>query len=242
MHRALHALPLALTTAGLAACSGNSSGPDAGFECLGQALPTTAPALVNVTGRITANVFSPTALRGAYVFAFRTGDTTTLAADTSDTSGAYSLAITSGGTPVNGYVRVTDSTHLSTYAYPAVPLASDAVDNVLMVTSSEFLLLASSAGVNPVPGDGFVGVVVKNCAGTPIAGATVTSSPAGTVRYNAGGVPSLSATSTASDGVAYIANVTAGNVTVQSNASGHTLRQHVVNARADAITLTEIQP
>jgi len=70
----------------------------------------------------------------------------------------------------------------------------------------------------------------------------VSSTPAGTVRYNAGGGPSSSATSTASDGIAYIANVTAGNVTVQANASGHTLRQHVVNARADVITLTEIQP
>jgi hypothetical protein len=242
MHRTTPILSFALIAAALAACSSDSSGPAAGFECLGQALPTTAPPLVNVTGRITAHVLSPTALRGAYVFAFRTGDTTTLAADTSDTSGAYSLAITTGGTPVNGYVRVTDSTHLSTYAYPAVPLATDAIDNVLMVTNSEFSLLASSAGVTPVAGDGFVGVVVKNCAGTPIAGATVTSSPAGTVRYNAGGVPSSSATSTAADGVAYIANVAAGNVTMQATASGHTLRQHVVNARADAITLTEIQP
>ena len=242
MHRTTPILPFALIAAALAACSGDSSGPAAGFECLGQTLPTTAPPLVNVTGRITAHVLSPTALRGAYVFAFRTADTTTLAADTSDTSGAYSLAITTGGTPVNGYVRVTDSTHLSTYAYPAVPLATDAIDNVLMVTNSEFSLLASSAGVTPVAGDGFVGVVVKNCAGTPIAGATVTSSPAGTVRYNAGGVPSSSATSTAADGVAYIANVAAGNVTMQATASGHTLRQHVVNARADAITLTEIQP
>jgi hypothetical protein len=31
-------------------------------------------------------------------------------------------------------------------------------------------------------------------------------------------------------------------VTVMATASGHTLRQHAVNARADVITLTEIQP
>jgi hypothetical protein len=29
---------------------------------------------------------------------------------------------------------------------------------------------------------------------------------------------------------------------VQSNAGGYTLRQHVVNARPNVITLTEIQP
>jgi hypothetical protein len=242
MHRPTNALSYALIAAGLAACSGNSSGPSAGFECLGQALPTTAPATVTVTGQVKQNALSPNALGGAYVFAFRTGDTTTLAADTSNTPGFYSLTITTGGTPVDGYVRATDSAHITTYAYPAVPLAADTIENVLMITNTEFSFLAGAAGVNPVAGDGFIGLVVANCAGTPIAGATVSSSPAGQVRYNAGGAPSSSATSTAADGVAYIANVAAGNVTVQATASGHTLRQHVVNARANAITLTQIQP
>ena len=242
MHRATPTLPVVLIAAGLAACSNNSSGPAVGFECLGQPLPTTAPATITVTGQVRKNVLSPNALGGAYVFAFRTGDTTTLAADTSNTPGFYSLTITTGATPVNGYVRVTDSTHISTYAYPAVPLAADATENVLMITSSEFSFLAGAAGITPVAGDGFIGLVVTNCAGTPVAGATVSSTPAGTVRYNAGGVPSSTATSTADDGVAYIANVLAGDVTVKASASGHTLRQHVVNAHADAITLTQIQP
>ncbi len=243
MHRATRTVPFALIAVTLAACSSGSSGPAAGFECLGQALPTTAPALVNVTGRVTANVLSPTPVRGALVSAFRSGDTTTLATTTTNTPGAYGLSITTGGAPVNGYLRVTDSSHhLDTYAYPAVPLSRDAVDNVLMVSSSEFSTLAAAAGITPVAGDGFIAVVVKNCAGTPVTSATVTSSPAGTVRYNAGGFPSSTATSTDSTGVAYIANVTAGNVTVQATASGYTLRQHVVNARANAITLTEIAP
>jgi len=243
MHRATRTLPFALITAALAACGSDSSGPVAGFECLGQALPTTAPALVNVTGTVTANVLTPNPVPHAFVYGFRTGDTTHLAGDTTDTPGRYSVAISTGGLPVNGYLAISDSGHhIDTYAYPAVPLAADVTDNVLMVSSSEFSILAASAGINPVAGDGFIGLVVANCAGTPIAGATVTSSPAGTVRYNAAGLPSSSATSTASDGVAYIANVLAGNVTVQATASGHTLRQHVVNARADAITLTQIQP
>ncbi len=242
MHRRIGALSFAFIATGLAACSSNSSGPTAGFECLGQTLPTTAPATITVFGQIKKNALSPTALGGAHVSAFRSGDTTTLAAATSDTPGFYTLSITTGGTPVNGYLRVTDTAHITTYAYPAVPLASDATENVLMITISEFSFLAAAAGVTPVAGDGFIGLIVKDCAGTPLAGATVSSTPAGTVRYNAGGGPSSSATSTASDGIAYIANFTAGNVTVQANASGHTLRQHVVNARADVITLTEIQP
>jgi hypothetical protein len=242
MHHTTRTLPVALIAVAFAACSKDSSGPAAGFECLGQPLPTTAPATISVSGRITQNFLSPTALRGAYIFAFRTGATDTLAADTSDTPGAYSVSITTGGTPVNGYIRVTDSTHLTTYAYPAVPLATSATQNVFMATATEFSFLALAADITPVAGDGFIGVIVRNCAGDPIAGASVTSSPGGEVRYNAGGAPSSSATSTSADGVAYIANVAAGNVTVRATASSHTLRQHVVNARADAITVTEIQP
>jgi len=243
MRRTGRALQFVLIAGGLAACGSSSTGLPAGFECLGQALPTTAPALVNVTGMVTANVLSPKPVPHAFVYGFRTGDTTHLAGDTTNTPGQYSLAISTGGTPVNGYLAISDSGHhIDTYAYPAVPLAVDVTENVLMVSSSEFSILASSAGINPVAGDGFVGVVVRNCQGTPIEGATVTSSPVGTVRYNGGGVPSSTATSTAADGVAYIANVAPGNVTVQATASGHTLRQHTVNARANAITLTEIQP
>jgi hypothetical protein len=243
MHRTTYTLPFALIAAALAACSSDSSGPTAGFECLGQALPTTAPPLVNVSGMVTANVLSPGPVPHAFVYGFRTGDTTHLAGDTTNTPGQYSVAIPTGGTPVNGYLAISDSGHhIDTYAYPAVPLAADVTENVLMVSSSEFSLLAASAGITPVAGDGFIGVVVRNCQGTPVGGATVTSSPAGTVRYNAGGLPSSTATFTAADGIAYIANVVPGNVMVQATASGHTLRQHTVNARADAITLTEIQP
>ena len=243
MHRATRTLPIALVATVLAACGSDSNGPTPGFECLGQALPTIAPPLVNVSGMVTANVLSPAPVPHAFVYAFRTGDTTHLAGDTTDTPGQYSVGIATGGTPVNGYLAISDSGHhIDTYAYPAVPLAANVTDNVLMVSSNEFSLLAASAGITPVAGDGFIGVIVRNCQGAPVAGATVTSSPAGTVRYNAGGLPSSTATSTAADGVAYIANVGPGNVTVQATASGHTLRQHVVNARANAITLTEIQP
>jgi hypothetical protein len=243
MHRGTRTVPFSLIAIALVACSSNSSGPTAGFECLGQPLPTTAPATVSVSGRITQNFTSPTALRGAYVVAFRTGDTTKLATDSSKTNGLYSVSITTGGTPVDGYIRVTDSTrHLPTYAYPPVPLAASETTDVFMPTASEFSFLAAAAGITPVNGDGFIGVLVKDCSGAAIVGATVASTPAGTVRYNAGGVPSSSATATDSTGVAYIANVSAGNVTVQATASGHTLRQHVVNARANAITLTQIKP
>src|SRR2546427_5510084 len=217
------ALQFALIVGGLSACGSSSTSLPAGFECLGQALPTTAPALVNVTGMVTANVLSPQPVPHAFVYGFRTGDTTHLAGDTTNTPGQYSVAILTGGTPVNGYLAISDSGHhIDTYAYPAVPLAADVTENVLMVSSLEFSFLAAAAGINPVAGDGFIGAVVRNCQGTPISGATVTSMPAGTVRYNAGGAPSSSATAPAVDGGGYIANLPPGKRKVHGTAGGRT--------------------
>jgi hypothetical protein len=235
MRRLLLALPIAL-----AAC-GDSSGPAAGFECLGAPIPTTAPAIVTVNGQI-LSALSRNPIGSAIITAFRTGAADPLAVDTSNTPGFYSLSISTGGTPVNGYLRVTHSGHVDTYAYPSRPLFADLATNVLMPTSDELALLGTAVGVTQAAGNGFIGVVVKDCDGTELAGATVTTSPAGTVRYNSGSTPSSTATSTSSDGVAYVFNLPAGNVTVMANVSGHTLRQHIVNARADVVTLTEIQP
>ena len=224
-----------------AACGGDSNGPDARFACLNDTLPTTAPAGITITGQAT-DIVTDAVVSNAPVFAFRTGDTTTLAADTTTTPGFYSISILTGGTPVDGYIRITHPSYIATYAYPARPLRADTVNNISMVTPAEFGLLAAAAGITPQAGKGFIGIVVKDCTGAAISGATVSTTPAGTTLYNVAGVPSSSAGSTAADGIAYIANVTAGDVTVKANAGGHTLRQHVVNARADAITLTEIRP
>jgi hypothetical protein len=231
---------LALTIA-LLACGGDSSGPPAGFGCLGAPLPTTAPALVTVNGQIRANALSPNALSGAIVTALRVGAADTLAVDTSDTPGMYSVSITTGGTPVNGYLKVTHSGQLDTYAYPAVPLAGNLTTNVLMPTSSELAFLGTAVGVTQKVDSGFVGVIVKDCLGATVAGATVATTPAGPVRYNSGSTPSANATATSTDGVAYVFNVT-GDVTVRASFGGMQLRAHVVTARAGTVTLTEIQP
>ena len=226
----------------IAGCGSDSSGPATGFGCVDDTLPTTAMPLVTVNGQILADAFSPDPVGGAVVTAFRVGVAESLAVDTSDTPGFYAVSITTGGTPVNGYLRVTHSGQLDTYAYPSRPLTENLTTNVLMPTDGELTVLGSLTGVTQSGGNGFIGVVVKDCFGATVAGATVSTTPAGTVRYNSGGAPSASATSTSSDGVAYVFNVTPGDVTVRANGGGETLRQHVVTARAGTVTLTEIQP
>ena len=226
----------------IAACGSDSSGPAEGFGCVNDALPTTAPALVAVNGSIRANFLSPGPVSNAIITAYRIGAPDTIASDTSTTPGDYAVSITTGGTPVNGYLKVTHSGQLDTYAYPSRPLAANLTTNVLMPTQSELDFLGVAVGVTQSASNGFIGVVVKDCFGATVAGATVSTSPGGTVKYNSNGAPSTSATSTSTDGVAYVFNVPAGDVTVRANGGGETLRQHVVTARAGTVTLTEIQP
>lgn len=226
----------------IVACSGDSGGPAVGFECVNDALPTTAPALVTVDGQILGNALSPGPISGAIVTAFKTGVAESLAVDTSNTPGFYAVSITTGSTPVNGYLRAIASGKVDTYAYPARPLAANLTTNVLMPSQSELDFLALAVSVTQSGSNGFIGVVVRDCSGNPVAGATVSTNPGGTVKYNLTGAPSGTATSTADDGVAYVFNVPAGNVTVRANGGGETLREHAVNARAGKVTLTEIQP
>ena len=226
----------------IAACGEDSSGPAEGFGCVNDPLPTTAPGLVTVDGQILGNALSPGPVSGAIVTAFRVSPAESLAVDTSSTPGFYTVSINTGNVPVNGYLRVTSSGKVDTYAYPSRPLAGNLTTNVLMPTQSELDFLALAVSVTQSASNGFIGVVVKNCFGDPVAGATVSTNPGGTVKYNSGGAPSSSATSTSDDGVAYVFNVPAGNVTVRANGGGETLREHAVNARAGKVTLTEIQP
>src|ERR1051325_3634057 len=172
---------LILAAVSFAACGGDSSGPQAGFECLGQALPTTAPASIDLSGQVKKNVLAPVPNPNAIVTAFRNSDTTVaLATDTSDTPGRFSVSLTTCG-------------QVAAAAMPAVALAANDSPNVQMVAPTEFGVLAAAAGITPQAGKGFIGVIVTNCSGTPIAGATVSSTPGGTVVYNAGGVPSSAA-------------------------------------------------
>src|SRR5947208_16913934 len=127
MARASCLVSFALSGAVLAACGSDSNGLAPGFECLGQALPTTAPPLVNVSGMVTANVLSPSPVPHAFVYGFRTGDTTHLAGDTTNTPGQYSRAIPTGGTTVNDYLAISESGHpIHAYAYPANPAPAHA--------------------------------------------------------------------------------------------------------------------
>jgi len=223
---------------GLAAC-GDDGGGSGGVDA------TPIPAMVTVNGvTSTVGLGGRSPEPGVLVAAYREGEPGIVAMTTSAADGTYSLSLPTNGVALDGYLLGTKSGMKDNYLYPPRPLTGDiASAPVLMVTQGIFDTLGTLAGVSQESTNGFIGVQVFTADNLPVAGATVTSSPAGTVKYNgSGGTPSRDATVTSADGIAYIFNVTAGTVTINATGGGLTFFSHPVIARADQLTTTLIQP
>jgi hypothetical protein len=225
-------------------------GPPGAWDCIGDSHPTTAPATINVTGvaeEIDQNGTTP--LENVTVTARDAADAS-LDSDTSvATTGAYALAIDTGGSPVNGYLHGTrPSGYKATYVYPPAPLATDLANiPVMMVSNTTYAFIPFIAGTEAQQGDeGLVGLLVVDCTGTPVAGATVTVSGAdpANVRYPQGTtVPQDSSGATDASGIALVFNVPMGaSVTVDASTSAYEFEEHTINVRPDAITTTVLAP
>lgn len=202
--------------------------------------------MVTVTGVASEiGISGRTPIAGVTIAAYEEGASTPVAMTTSGADGTYSLTIMTDGQALDGYLKGTQSGKKDTYLYPAAPLAAD-IDgaSILMLTQSTFDLASTLAQGGQTPGMAFIGIQVFNAEMTMgIAGVTLSSQPAGTVRYNgSNGLPSSTGTMTMADGLGYVFNVAPGQVTVSGTGGGVTLRSHAVNARADQVTTTLIQP
>lgn len=223
----------------LAACGGDDSSATV------DALPS-APPMITVSGTATSRGLagsSPEA--GVLVAAYNNSDENMpVAMATSDASGNYSLTITTGGISLDGYLKATKSGFLETYLYPPAPLSADyATASINMINPGSYGALFSLTQVQEQSGTAVIAMIVND--GTnPVAGATVTSSPAGTYRYNgSNGLPAnMNTTSTQADGIGYILNVPAGAVTVNGMKTGMTFKSHPVKARAGQLTTTLVVP
>jgi hypothetical protein len=189
---------------------------------------------LSITGR--------TPLANVTIEAYARGSATLLGTTTTNVQGAFSITVTSNG-PLDGYLKGRINGRLDTYLYPPAPLESSLSNlAVLMVTQGILDAATTLAGANQSPENGLVGVMVLNASSQPVAGATVSSTPAGQVRYNANNLPSSSATSTSSDGIAYIFDLPPGDVTVSATGGGLTFPSHSVEVRAGVVTTTLIHP
>jgi hypothetical protein len=185
---------------------------------------------------------------GVAITVYKTSDDSVMGMATTDANGAYSITVSTNGSPVDGYLKATKTGLKDTYLYPPGPLSSDfaGVTTLMLKQSTQNLANQVGGAAAPDPTKGWVGVLVLDGASTssmPVEGATVTANPTGEIRYNGGaGIPQAQAMATAADGIAYAMNVPAGQVTIGASKSGLNLKAHAINARADKITLTLVTP
>ncbi len=211
----------------------------------GSADASNVPAMITISGDATAQSTNPMKLPNVTVGAYQKGnDATPVATATTDSTGKYSIVVTTNGQPLDGYLKATLGGYLDTYLYPPAPVVADfASASINMISSNTLDLLANTlCGANQVDTNGVIAVLVVDGMENPAAGAMVTSDPTSNkICYNGGGFPNRNSTMTDTDGIAYVFNVT-GQVTVGATKSGSTFTSHAVNARAGTFTTTVIQP
>jgi hypothetical protein len=163
--------------------------------------------------------------------------------DTSDGSGNFSLMISTGGSALDGFLKATKTGNADTYLYPPVAIATDYTGvPIEEVSTTDYQLVSQLLG-GGTASQGMIGVEVAKAASATspvISGATVSSTPAaGKIEYaGSGGLPSTTATSTGSAGIAYLFGVNPGTVSVTAKMSGATFEPVTVSVFAGALTTT----
>jgi hypothetical protein len=248
---ALRALALSIVVVGCGSSNSGNPGDDddgpAPDAKVFMDAPGTVPSMINFSGTATETGFSGTSpVDGVAVAAFaKTDETTPLATGTTDGQGNYTLQITLDGAPFDGFIKATKSGYVDLYLYATGPVSSDFSDGSFnMITPSNMNALNNIANGGQQAGKGLIGLGVLDANNQPVAGATVSSTPAsGNYRYmGSNGFPSSTEMATGADGVAFMFSVPAGEVMVTASKSGMTFRAHPVKARPDTFTSTVVTP
>ncbi|HWZ27211.1 MAG TPA: carboxypeptidase-like regulatory domain-containing protein [Gemmatimonadales bacterium] len=212
----------------VAACKSSTAPGNSGpYACEGQALPTTAPSTITVSGTVAD--FSSSGVAGARVDAFKTGTAGSIDSATTDAQGHFALTVPTGGVPLDGFIKASKTGYLDTYAYPSAPLPASTSITLTVITSSQLNTFASLAGATPIAGNGSLAIRPVDCTEAVATGATVSTSPPATP-YPDG------------NGNFFEFNLAPGSVTVSAKYQSHTFRSHPVVAFADAVTITIIAP
>jgi hypothetical protein len=231
---------------------GSASGVD--LSCIGNSAPTP-----NSTVTITGSV-NELGLSSTFMFTFGsaanatlklcTGNclgTNALGSATSNGSGDFSIGpVTTGGTAIAGYVRMTRTGDRTILGYPASPFAMDAVQPMITFQDTLIALVASSGSAHGCPqaaGNGMVGLMVVDCSGKPISDATKLTVAVQQGSNTVGDAPiSASALSSMAAGFYLICDVPPGNTTVSAKYNNMDLLGHDVNVTAGTTTETIIRP
>jgi hypothetical protein len=208
----------------------------------GAPLPTSAPATIDISGTVTAltsgGAMSPAGITVALVDA---DPSAPRASAITDANGAFTIVAPSGGAPIDGYLHLSGPGFVDGYDYPAVPYAKDTTATLIATDASWYASIAGLGATPQDPSKAYLFVRTLDCAGQPLAGATITVTPhdGETVSYPNGSSSGSFGSSTSNVAMAIANNVHPGPVLVDGEPS---LRGHVVDARWNELTIVEITP
>jgi len=226
--------------------------PNYDFSCYQNQAPTTADAMVQVSGTVQeafVENFNP-GIRNAEMVTVQacrgdcTGPDDLGTTGPTVASGAYMTnEIATGGEPLDGYLIATKPGNWTSYLYPPSPITQNEAGVPLLMMSETLIPLLSFAGIDRQPGTGMLAVMVTDCSLPPIGiqDATVTVTQNGAPVGDPPVTPG-SMLGPQGEGVFIVADVPLGEVEVSATYMGMTFRAHVVGSYADQLTTTQVKP
>lgn len=229
--------------AALAACTYPEKQFEGPYTCLGDPPPTTADKLVAIRGQV-VNPSDLAPLSGVSVSLLTRTMTIISGPITTGATGGFEFSLNTNGTPVDGiYLDASASGRVRTFYAPPRPVTEDLEIGFALLSSMQADNLALGAlGAPFTAGKGSVLLTINDCNGKPISNATLSSVPAGDIRYFDGIMPSMTASKTDAGGVALVANLPPGGVMLTVTAGGKTFPARSFNIVADTFIQTIIQP
>ncbi len=216
--------------------SGDGGGGDATAP-LACPIGTTAPDPLTVSGfafRATTGIHQA----GVAVAAMTTVNGTPIATATTDLLGNFSLSVPTGGAPIAAYFSLTKTGFLTSVSVPDQPTDKN-MTNIAGFMGMQIDVdgLYSAGNTTQDTAAGTLFVTVEDCAGTPIAGAMIATTPPAKIVYSSGILPSGSATATGTSGYAWALNVPVGTVQLAASAPGKTFAGHPVDILAGSTSV-----
>ncbi|HEY5936634.1 MAG TPA: carboxypeptidase-like regulatory domain-containing protein [Kofleriaceae bacterium] len=232
-----------LSVLALAACTYPEKQFAGPYSCLGDPPPSSADPLVTLRG-VAVNPSDQMPLAAMSV---SLKDRNLNAIDgpiTTDATGAFQFSLSTSGIPVDRvYLNATGSGRVPTYYAPPRPLTESLQLGlgVISIMQGESLALGA-LGMPFTAGTGAVLFTIADCNDKPIASATVTSNPTGAIRYFNGVQPSMTAAATDAGGVAMVANLPPGPVSLTVTVNGMTFPARSFTVVADSFVQTLLTP
>jgi hypothetical protein len=237
----------------LAACSFpekelvDGNGPP--FGCINAPAPTSATNPAEVSGKVVQAVMG-TPIPNVSVAGKLAGNSASIFVATTGANGEFKQSQNTGGTPLDLSLLVSANGYSPTHYYPAYlfthdmryPTGGPEMSAIQLFNQQARGTVETASGITLDPNKGYIILNLEDCNGDPLSGGTVSSSPAGTIIYFNGVTPSPQLTSTGSLGVAMIANLPPGNVTVTSMARGMSLKTKNMMVDANTFIQVEIGP